>query len=121
MSQIFNNLEKFKNQNEIEKKDSQETASFKYSIINKNTDEPELCVKIEDYDLESIKSLACLIASLSNENFIFQALMYIEKGFSDKNKIDEFIQLIEEIDKYKNKINKSIDRVCVLPSELMGS
>ena len=125
MSQIFKNLEKFKSKQPELKTEPQvasgeETASFKYSIINKNLNAPQLCVKIDNYDTDSIKSLACILASLSNENFIFQTLVYIEQGFSRIDKEVEFLELLEEIEKYKSKINKEVDRVCVLPSELMG-
>jgi hypothetical protein len=125
MSQIFKNLEKFRSQRpevklEPEVSNGEETASFKYAILDKDLDSPQLSVKIDNYDAESIKSLACILASLCNENFIFQTLIYIEQGFRKVNREVEFLELLEEIEKYKNKITEEVDKICVLPSELMG-
>jgi hypothetical protein len=97
-----------------------ETASFKYSIINGDIDNPHLFVDVDKFDESCLNALSYLLASISHENFIYHILTYIEKGFVLAHREEDFLKLLESIEVKKDKIAEDADDVYICPLKLTG-
>jgi hypothetical protein len=88
--------------------------------MNGDKEFPHLFVDIDKFDPDCLSALAYLLASISHENFIYHILSYIEKGFIDAGKEEEFVKLLGRIQEEKDKISEKSDEVYISPMKLSG-
>lgn len=101
--------------------DDKENAFFGYSVVDNMTDYPNIEIRVKEYDDNSLSCLADMLIKMTDENFVFYVLAFIEQGFIMEDKYEEFLMLVEKYDALlQMKQNSSNpNRPCIEPVDLI--